>query len=510
MQIKQALPATVGVNPESLLNIINVLDSCNCHSVMFIRHGQIIGQSWWKPYDPKYAHVLFSLSKSLLATAACFAIQEKKISLDDYVTSFFPEYFPTLPCENMQKVKFEHLLMMSYGRNVGLDPDFYYREDWLEENLHLYLYDEPGTKFSYDNRCAFLVSAILHKVTGQSTVDYLQPRLFDPLGIEKPFWEEKNGYNIGRSGLNLKTEDVAKFGLFLLQKGKYDGKQLLDADLVEKMTTFKIESSFGNEETMPNYNSGYGYFCWMCQPEKVYRCDGSGGQYLIVMPKQDMIVVITAGQTFIEGETVMKALFDNLIDKLDIQSVLNDTERINKFQSLLNEKMNNLMIPFIKSSYNIGSKLSDLGENLKYSGVVFHLCDNRPNILKLSIVFGDDVDVLKMWVLGNKAEPSQKQSNEPVLLTLNVGHDEWIENDTKFEVDHFHPHSTILFSNVACSSKWLSKNEYAIKFVYTITPYADILNITFSKYGINGEYKCYPHMKNRGHSFHIMGIPIDE
>lgn len=95
-------------------------------------------------------------------------------------------------------------------------------------------------------------------------------------------------------------------------------------------------------------------------------------------------------------------------------------------------------------------------------------------------------------------------------MTLNVGHDEWIENDTNFEVENFHPHSTILFSNVACASKWISKNEYTVKLVYTITPYTDTLKVKFSKYGINGEYVCYPHMKNRGDSFHIMGIPIDE
>ncbi|KAK8898176.1 hypothetical protein M9Y10_000448 [Tritrichomonas musculus] len=509
MELKQVLPASVGVNPESLLNVLNVLDKCNCHSVMFIRHDKIIGQGWWKPYDPKYAHVLFSLSKSLLATAACFAVQEGLISFDDRLIKFFPEYFPSPPCENMQKVTLRHLLMMSYGRKVELDPDFYYREDWLEENLHLYLYAEPGTEFSYDNRCAFLVSAILHRVTKQTTLDYLQPRLFDPLGIERPFWEEKNGYNVGRSGLNLKTEDVAKFGLFLIHHGCYNGKQLLKANLVDEMTTFKIGSHYGPAGTNPNYNSGYGYFCWMCPPEGAYRCDGSGGQYLIVMPKQDMIVVITAGHTVSEGETVMSALWSNLVDTLDNSSILADTERVSKYQKFLDERMKSLMIPFIQSSYNI-SKLSDLGENLKYSDVVYHLCDNRPNILKMSFNFGEKSDVLKMWVLGNKAEPSGKHSNEPVLLTLNVGHDDWIENDTNFEIDHFHPHSTILFSNVACSSKWLSKNEYAVKLVYTITPYADTLKVKFSKYGINGEYTCYPHMKNRGNSFHIMGLPIDD
>lgn len=227
------------------------------------------------------------------------------------------------------------------------------------------------------------------------------------------------------------------------------------------------------------------------------------------MPKQDIIVVITTG-TLTEAETMMKALFDNLVDTLDNSAVLNDKEKVEKYQKLLDEKLNSLSIPFVQSSFKIGPKLSDLGENLNYSGVVYNICQNRPNIVKLSVVFGEKDDVLKLWVLGNKKEPSKNPPKEPVLLTLKVGHDEWIENDTNFEVDNFHPHSTIIFSNVACSSKWINKNEYAVRFVYTLTPYTDTLRIAFDKNGINGDYTCHPYMLNRGNSFQIMGLPVIE
>lgn len=506
MSIDHALPASVGVNPESLLNIVNVLDKCCCHSVMFLRHDKIIGQGWWKPYNQNYPHVLFSLSKTFLSTAVCFAVQEGLLSFDDYVVKYFPEYFPSPPCENMQKVQIKHLLMMSYGRKVELDPDYYYLKDWLEENLHPYLYSEPGTQFSYDNRCPFIISVILQKVTGKTTLDYLEPRLFEPLGIEKPFWEEKNGYNIGRGGLNLKTEDIAKFGLFLLHKGNHNGKQLLRANLVEEMTSHQIDTVDYPIDRRPNYNAGYGYFVWMCVPEASYRCDGMCGQYLFVMPKQDMIVVTTAG-TLTEAETMMKALFDNLVDKLDDSAVLSNTELLNKNQKLLDSKLNSLSVPFLKSSYHVGPNFCNNVSN--YSGVVYDVCQNRPNIVRISFFFGEKSDILKIWALGNSAEPSKNPPKEPVLLTLNVGHDEWLENDTNFEVDNFHAHSTILFSNVACSSKWLSENEYAVKLVYTQTPYSDTLRIKFVQNGIIGEYSCCPCMKNRGTSFQIMGINVN-
>lgn len=502
MNIDHDLPSNVGVDPKSLINIIKELDKCFCHSIMILRHDKIICEGWWKPYNQNYPHVLFSLSKTFLATAVCFAVQENLISFDDFVIKFFPEYFPSLPCENMQKVQIKHLLTMSYGRNVELDPDFYYRKDWLEENLHPYLYNEPGTKFCYDNRCPYIISVILQKVTGMTALDYLDSRLFKHLGIEKPFWEEKNGYNIGRSGLNLKTEDVAKFGLFLLHKGNYKGKQLLNSYLVEKMTSHQIQTY---DENRPNYGAGYGYFVWMCQVEGAYRGSGIGSQLLINMPKQDMTVVVTAG--FLDGaETILKVIFDNLIGKLDNSSVLSNIELLNENQKLLDSKLNGLSIPFISSKYHIGSGLSDLGDSLNYSDVIYDICQNRPNIVRMSIVFGEKSDVLKLWVLGNSAEPSENPPKTPVLLILNVGHDEWLENETNFEISNFHAHSTIFFSDVACSSKWLSKNEYAVKFVYTQTPYTDTLRIKFGKDWINGEYICFPCMKNRGESFQIMGV----
>lgn len=269
------------------------------------------------------------------------------------------------------------------------------------------------------------------------------------------------------------------------------------------MTKHQIETF---DENRPNYGTGYGYFVWMCKPESAFRGSGIGSQLLIVMPKQDMIVVITAGM--LDGaEMMMKAIFDNLIGKLDNSEVLSNIEMLNKNQKLLELKLNSLSIPFILSSYKINQELSDLCNYLNYSGIVYNICQNRPNIIRISIVFGEKIDILKLWVLGNSAEPSKNPPKNPVLLTLNVGHDQWIENETNFEVDNFHAHSTILFSNVACSSKWLDKDEYSVKFVYTQTPYTDILKIKFSKYGINGEYCCSPCIKNRGKSFQIMGIP---
>ncbi|KAK8834647.1 hypothetical protein M9Y10_036427 [Tritrichomonas musculus] len=502
--LNYTLPSNVGVNPESILNIVNILDECDCHSFMILRHNKIISQGWWKPYNPNYSHSLFSLSKSFVSTAICFAVQENLITFDDYIINFFPEYFPLPPSENMKKVQIKHLLMMSYGRPASLDPDFYYRKDWLEENLHVYLYHEPGTKFLYDNRCSYILSALLQKVTGKTVFEYLQPRLFKPLEIENIFWEEKNGYNMGRGGLNLKTVDLAKFGLFLKNKGQFNGKQLLRGDLVDEMTKYHIKTSDSNftRSSAPDFMQGYGYFFWMCQ-NGGYRADGACSQFLVVMPKEDIVVAITAGTTT-KGQVILQSLWDNLVDKLDEKSCIsNEKEKVLQNQKILDDKLNSLNIRFLSSTVNFNSI-----DYQKFSGKIYKICQNGANVVKLSVVFGDVFDTLNLWALGNSKEPSDNSPKEAILLSLRVGHDEWVENDTKFETDNFHSHSTILFSDVACSSKWMSETEYAVKLVYTRTPYTDMIKINFLDNAIDGEYICYPVMANRGKSFQIMGVEI--
>jgi CubicO group peptidase (beta-lactamase class C family) len=150
---------------------------------------------------------------------------------------------------------------------------------------------KPGTHFLYNTPGSHMLSAIVQKVTGQTTAAYLQTRLFEPLGIEDPQWQSSpQGESIGGWGLKLRTEDIAKFGQLYLQKGKWNGVQLIPAKWVEQATSKQVSNG-----TNPNsdWNQGYGFQFWRCR-HGAFRGDGKDGQFCIVLPEQDAVIAITA------------------------------------------------------------------------------------------------------------------------------------------------------------------------------------------------------------------------
>ena len=229
-QVGKSLPRSV---PEaegvSSGNIITFLDSAAAskyefHSFMFLRHGKVIAEGWWNPYRPDLKHTLNSASKSFTSTAIGFAISEKKLSLDDQVAKFFPEYLPDTITVFLSKQRIRDLLSMSTGQRR--EPPLSGDEIWIKSFLAMPFINEPGTTYRYSSVASYMLSAIVQKVTGQKVIDYLAPRLFEPLAIEGMDWEtDAYGINTGGWGLRLKTEDLAKFGQFYLQKGQWNGKQ---------------------------------------------------------------------------------------------------------------------------------------------------------------------------------------------------------------------------------------------------------------------------------------------
>ena len=166
----------------------------------------------------------------------------------------------------------------------------------------------PGTHFKYNTAATFMLSAIVQKVTGQTVLDYLRPRLFEPLGIEHPVWDTNfQGIALGGYGLRVRTEDIAKLGQFYLQKGKWNGKQLLAADWVEAATSKQV-SNGSNPQS--DWNQGYGFQFWRCR-HHAFRGDGAFGQFCVVMPDQDAIVAITSGVS--DMQAVLNVIWDKFL-----------------------------------------------------------------------------------------------------------------------------------------------------------------------------------------------------
>jgi CubicO group peptidase (beta-lactamase class C family) len=305
-----------GVSSAALSDFVSTLDQQieGMHSLMVVRHGHVIAEGWWGPYDAGHNHILYSLSKSFTSTAVGMAVAEGKLSIDDEVLKFFPDDAPTTNTSNLKAMRVRDLLMMSTGHQDEPSPaaEVVCAKSFLAQPVpHL-----PGTHFKYNTAATFMQSAIVQKVTGQTVLDFLRPRLFEPLGIEQPVWDANfQGISLGGYGLRVRTEDIAKFGQLYLQKGRWNGKQLLPAEWVA-MATSKETSNGSNPKS--DWNQGYGFQFWRCQ-HNAYRGDGAFGQYCLVMPEQDAVVAITSGIK--DMQAVLNIIWDKLLPALEPKSL---------------------------------------------------------------------------------------------------------------------------------------------------------------------------------------------
>ena len=283
------------------------------HSVMVLQHGKVLEE---KMFVPDTAHILNSVSKTFTSTAVGFAIEEGLLSLDDKMVDIFPESVPEEPQEYLSAVTIRHLLTMNSGH--GKDPTYVTRTsdgDWVKAFMEWPIDYEPGTCYCYNSLGTYVLSAAVQRVTGQKIVDYLESRLWKPLGIEKPFWQESPaGINTGGWGLYLHTEDLARMGLCLLNGGKFRGKQVIPAEWVSEMSAAQVPSvsagvnekqieelvngpdnpfkAYFNKETS-DWMQGYGYQMWRCR-HNAFRADGANGQYILILPEKDAVIVTTA------------------------------------------------------------------------------------------------------------------------------------------------------------------------------------------------------------------------
>ncbi len=292
----RSTPEAQGVSSAAILNFLQEAAPKvdGLHSFMLVRHGYVVAEGWWSPYSADQPHVLFSLSKSFTSTAVGLAIADGKLGLYTPVLDLFPSEGPANPSANLKAMRVRDLLTMSTGHEDSAIENFpfYAKEDLVRRFLALPVTHKPGTLFVYNTPASYMLSAIVQKATGQTVHDYLLPRLFKPLGIADPTWEKSaQGIDMGGFGLKVRTEDIARFGQLYLQKGQWQGRQLIPAGWVEQATSRQMSN--GSDPT-GNWDQGYGFQFWRC-PHGVYRGDGAFGQFCIVMDKYDSVIAITSG-----------------------------------------------------------------------------------------------------------------------------------------------------------------------------------------------------------------------
>ena len=293
-------PEAEGISSASILAFLDALQAGNhdMHSFMLVRHGSVVAEGWWSPYAPELNHTMYSISKSFTSTAVGLAVHEGKLSVDDLVLPYFPRERPRVISDYLARLRVKHLLTMSTGHQKEPTFEMTEAENWAKVFLSSPITHEPGSVFLYNSGATYMLSAILQQVTGNRLIDYLEPRLFQPLAIEGATWEtDPRGINTGGWGLNLRTEGLAKFGQLYLKQGVWHGQQIVPANWVADATSLKIQQPRPANPVRPNETNdwlqGYGYQFWRCT-HNAFRGDGAFGQYVVVMPEQDAVIAITS------------------------------------------------------------------------------------------------------------------------------------------------------------------------------------------------------------------------
>ncbi|MCU1538496.1 MAG: uncharacterized protein JWP82_2847 [Humibacillus sp.] len=324
MSLPRSTPSAQGIDAAGLLAFVDAAErgDFGLHSLLVARHGQVVAQGWWRPYAADRVHLAYSLSKTVTATAVGFLVQEGRLSVSDLVLDHFPEVDRDAVPGVWRDVRIEHCLSMTVGHAEDAWPQVVDRsggtgrgtgQDWVTRVFATEPVHAPGTVFVYNQVATYLLSVIVGRVAGEGVAQMLRPRLLDPLGLpDIPWHRDPFGRELGFSGSHLTTEAIASIAQLYLDGGRWEGRQLLDPAWVKAATT-----GFGplNEapDTPPDWARGYGYSFWI--QRHGHRGDGAYGQFLAVLPEQDVVVAITAEQA--DMQVTLDALWEHLVPAVD-------------------------------------------------------------------------------------------------------------------------------------------------------------------------------------------------
>jgi CubicO group peptidase (beta-lactamase class C family) len=476
LPLQRSNPEAEGIPSPAILEFIRSLER-HVHPMeavqgfMLLRHGQVAAEGWWSPYQPQFPHPLFSLSKSFTSTAIGLAVQEGLLTLDDPVLKFFPDEAPANPSQNLKAMRVRHLLSMNTGHQSDTTQQVYQSRyqvspfgPWLHQKnrmsqsdqkpdegnlpkvfLSLPVENEPGTWFVYNTGATHLLSAILAKLTGESLVQYLEPRLFAPLGIESPRWEaDPQGINLGGSGLHAKTEDIARFGQMYLQNGTWNGQRIIPEEWIAEATKFHSDNS--NTQTNPDWTAGYGYQFWRCRHD-CYRGDGAFGQYCVIMPQQDAVLAMIGGLQ--NMQTVLDKVWQHLLPAMQPKSLPADPQ----CYEALREKLARLSLPLPEGQPSSPSMRHWSGQPYKLAA----------NFLKLDFVtteFGDrDCTLIIRDERGDHK--------------IRVGYDAWLNGTTDLRGYLDEPISAI--------GAWTTESCFEIRICYPHSFFCPVFRFCYDK-----------------------------
>ena len=469
--LPRATPESQGVSSADITAFLTAASASKdeFHSVMLLRHGHVVAEGWWSPYAANLKHSLYSVSKSFTSTAVGLAVAEGRLSVNDKVVSFFKDDLPANVSPHLAAMTVKDLLTMTEGQDPDpTGPVTTGDSNWVRGFLALPVVNTPGTSFLYNTLGVYMLSAIVQKVTGEKIIDYLRPRLFEPLGIKGEDWEiSPQDINTGGWGLRLTTEDMARFGQLYLQKGRWNGRQVLPASWVADAVTSFNDQGPGWARSTPRDSSdwlqGYGYLFWRCR-HGAYRADGAMGQYIIVLPDQDAVVAITCETADMQDE--INLVWRYLLPSLH-EGVLPENPAA---AAALHSALTSLALP--KPAHTVDPALA---AGLK--GETFHFASNKTDLTDLSFSFDHGKCVLS-W------------RTDRGVQDLPFGSGYWQNGHTTRRGRFLMAKAPASLTGLpdfatAGSYTWIDDHTLRLVLRYTESPYWEILTCVFVQGGVS-------------------------
>ncbi len=459
-KLSASTPEAQGIPSQAVLDFVNAAeaDVDALHSLIMLRHGHRVAQGWWAPYGPDIPHVLFSLSKSFTSTGVGLAVADGLLSIDDPVISFFPEDLSAEVSDRLAAMRVRHLLSMSTGHGEDTTSHMVMAPDgnWARAFLARPVDYEPGTHFLYNTGASYMLSAIVQKLTGMTLLSYLTARIFEQLGIDGATWDScPRGVNLGGFGLNLKTEDIARFGQLHLQMGVWEREQLLPEAWVAEATSYQTDnSSMDNAD----WSQGYAFQFWRCR-HNAYRGDGAFGQYCIVMPDQDAVLAITGGLG--DMQAVLDLVWTHLLPAMVPEALLEDASTYAKLAS----KLASLTLPPLD-----GPDAPPMAEYVSGKVYAFDLDVQRATVEPHHATA--DAQLLRSMSLTFDAGGGTlmiEDERGPQEITFGLG--EWRFGTTRLDGDRQR--------RVAASGAWATEDTFAVKLCLYETPFCPTILCRF-------------------------------
>ena len=437
--LPRSTPEAEGITSSAILDFLRAADTQldSMHSVMIMRHGRVIAEGWWKPHAAEHPHLMFSVSKSFTSIAVGLAITEGLLTLDDLVIDLLPDDLPTEITPHLSTLTVRHLLTMTTGHAINTVPlaEESHGENWALGILAQPLDFTPGTHYVYNNGASYLLSAIVQRLTGERLLNYLTPRLFEPLGMTSASWQScPRGIDAGGWGLSITTEDLGTFGQLLLQRGEWDGRQLVSAGWIDEATSAQVDTS-GTDHDLDG-RQGYGFQFWRNRLSG-YRADGAFGQFCIVLPEQDAVVVLTSALPV--AQLALDLVWHHLLPAFG-DSPLPPIE--GPLADSLADALAALTLPTIA-----GAATSPTADRV--TGIRFSFDDRKISSVTL------ETGVLTI----------AREGSEGTATSLAFGHGQWMESAD---------------SRVWASGAWVSPDRLVIRALDTGTPFSLTYTLVFT------------------------------